>query len=86
MSRFIWIDSKELYDQHFGMQTNIIGDEYSGYSESDEGLIFDTETGSVVLDFGCNEEYYPTCGVKPNEEYLAVIIDALNNYKKSKAE
>ena len=80
MSRFIWIDNKELFDSTFGMNENINGEGYSGYSDNDEGLIYDTVSKVTVLDFGNNETYYPACGTKPDAEHLSVIMDALNKH------
>lgn len=81
MSRFIWIDSKELYDEHFPMIKGFKGKEFSGYSDTDEGLIYDTVDKVTILNFGSYEEYYPTCGEKPNDKYLSIIMSALNSPK-----
>lgn len=70
MSRYVWINSKELHDRH--------AHSICCYSEEDEGLIYDTQEKEVVLDFGNNECYYPTCGTAPNEHHLKIIMDALN--------
>ena len=79
--RFVWIDSAELCDKHLGVVETINGKEMSHFSDKDEGFIYDTVEKVRVLDFGNDEQYYPTCGTKPNDKYLAVIMDALNNIK-----
>ncbi len=76
--RFIWIDSKELYDKHLGMYKNTSGKEFSGYNDYDEGLVFDTANKEIVMNFGNDETYYPTCGTKPKDEHLAIMLRALN--------
>ena len=81
MSRFIWVNSKELHDEHLGMHENSSGVKYSSFSDQDEGFIYDTVAKYKILDFGNNEAYYPSCGTKPDDEYLEVIMDALNEYK-----
>lgn len=78
MDRFIWVDSKELHDSIFGMNKRDDGSEYSGYGEEDEGFVYDTKEQCSVMDFGNNEQYYPSCGVKPDDKYLKIIMDALN--------
>ncbi len=76
--RFIWIDSQELHDKHFGMCENIYGKEFSGYNDNDEGFVFDTVKKETVMNFGNDETFYPTCGTKPSDKHLAIILRALN--------
>ncbi len=76
--RFIWIDSKELHDKHLGMHENTSGEEFSGYSDKDEGFVFDTVKKETVMNFGNYETYYPTCGTKPSDKHLAIMLRALN--------
>jgi len=82
--RFIWVDNKELHDSTLGMCKYSGGSEYSGYDVEDEGFIYDTKDKCVVMDFGNDQQYYPTCGTKPNEKYLRIILEALNEQANKK--
>ena len=84
MSRFVWVDNKELHDQVHGMTISIWGNPYSTYSDRDEGFIYDTEDKLVVMDFGNDERCYPNCGMAPSQEVLGVMLDALNNHQFNK--
>ena len=82
--RFIWVDNEDLYNLTIGMCKRRNGSEYSGYDALDEGFIYDTKDECIVMDFGNDQDYYPTCGTKPNEKYLKIILEALNEQTNKK--
>ena len=86
MSRFVWVNNKELHDKFLGLTVNARGEDYSTYSDEDEGFIYDTEDKLIAMDFGNDSNHYPSCGRAPNKEILGVILGALNIHQFNKGE
>ena len=84
MSRFVWVDNKELHDEFLGLNVNAMGKEHSTYSNEDQGFIYDTKDKLIIMDFGNDERCYPNCGMAPSQEILGVMLGALNSHKFNK--
>jgi hypothetical protein len=86
MSRFVWVDNKELCDELLGLGVRPWGREkyYSYYDDEDEGFIYDRQECKQVMNFGNNQNHYPTCGIAPDKQFLDIIMNALNNHEFNK--
>ena len=79
MARFVWVDNEEVYNKHVGVKPN-------QFDHEDEGFVYDTHEKVKIMDFGNFTSYYNTAGDAPNQQFLDIIMNALNTHDFTVAE
>lgn len=67
-----WLNTKEEMNEFFG----------DHYSDNQEAMLVDTESGEIIMDFGNSEPYDSVCGTEPDDKYKQVIVDAINGMER----